>query len=477
MNSIRKHLLTGLLGGLGVLWLVVAVTVNVTVRASLEGAFDAELQTIAMEVRYVLPESGRQRAAKPSAFWFQFFQEKSGLYFEVWDGHLLFSDRSPNLGRQKLPKPAVFAETAHLWNFTLESGEKVRGIAQRFVLAGDRRIHVVVARNRSALDRNLRVLLAATGIAGLLLIPLVFLTVRMAVGRGLRQLQAFDARVAALSLHSLHERFATGDVAVELLPIARRLNELMERLEAGVDRERRLNADLAHELRTPIAELKTMSEVALAWPDQIRGEHYQEVLQVARQMQAVVDGMLLLARCEGGAETPTMEWLNVADLVGGCWRPHGENSQRKQLRVEQRVAPELVVRSNPGLLQIVLGNLLANAVDYTPPNGRVVIEAGRQDGRFCLRVANTSEGIEPQHVQDMFRRFWRRDAARSRGGHSGLGLTLAKTCADALSFDVVAELDEAAGMIVFSVLARDVVEPPVARGEDRESVPGNHPVM
>lgn len=477
MTSIRRHLLTGLLGGFGVLWLVAAVTVNVTVRASLEGAFDAELRTIAMEVRYVLPEGGRQRASKPSAFWFQFFQEKSGLYFEVWDGHLLFSDRSPNLGRQALPKPPVFAETPHFWNFSLESGEPVRGIAQRFVLAGDRRIHVVVARNRSALERNLRLLMAATGIVGLLLIPLVFLTVRIAVGRGLRQLRIFDARVAALSLHSLHERFATGDLAVELLPIARRLNELMERLEAGVARERRLNADLAHELRTPIAELKTMSEVALAWPEQVRDGHDQEVLQVVRQMQAVVDGMLLLARCEGGAETATMEWLNVADLVGGCWRPHGETAQRKQLQVEQRVAPDLMVRSNAGLLQIVLGNLFSNAVEYTPPGGRVVIEAGRRDGRFQLCVSNTAENIEPQHVANMFQRFWRRDAARSGGGHSGLGLTLAKTCADAVSLDLVAEFNEAAGMMIFWVRARDVDEPPVARGEDRESVPGNLPVM
>lgn len=477
MISIRKQLLTGLLGGLGVLWLAVAVTVNVTVRSSLVGEFDAELRAIALEVRYVLPEGGRPRTAKPSAFWFEFFQEKSGLYFEVWDGNLLFSDRSPNLGPQNLARPDVFTEEARLWNFTMESGEKVRGLAQRFVVAGDRRIHVVVARNRSALDRDLGLLMAATGGVGLLLIPLVFLAVRLAVGRGLRQLQAFDARVAALSVRSLHERFATGDVAVELLPTAHRLNALMERLEAGVDRERRLNADLAHELRTPIAELKTMAEVALAWPEQIRGEQYQEVLQVARQMQALVDGMLLLARCEGDGESPTLEPVNVADVVGAWWRSHAEVASRKALQVVSRLAPDLVVPLNPGLFQIVVGNLLANAVDYAPAGGRVELAAGRRDGRFYLTVANTTDDIEPQHVAMLFQRFWRRDAARSRAGHSGLGLTLAKSCANALSLDLTVALDEAAGLIQFTVLARAVDEPPVVTGDTVSFGTGNVPVM
>jgi signal transduction histidine kinase len=470
MTSLYKRLSAWLLAGLGLVWLVVGFSVYATVRRSLEGRFDAELKAMASEVRFFLPEGEHLQAPKSSAYWFDFFQPNSGLYFEVWDEYLLFSDRSGSLGDRKLPRPSTFTVAPQIWNFTLATGEKLRGIAQQFAGNGspDFALNVVVARNRESLDRSIQLLLGATGLVGLLFIPLSFLIVRLAVGRGLQPLRGFAERTAAFGIDSLHERFQTAGVPEELVPISRRLNELMDRLAAGIERERRLNQDLAHELRTPVAELKTMAEVALAWPNRIQGEQYREVLGAAEQMQSIINSMLLLARWDRSFERPAMEWVDVAGAVKSCWQPYASAADAKRLLVQESVPPGTGLQTNPELFRIILTNLLSNAVEYSPEGGTLAIEIRSEGDPFILTVANSTNNLEEKDIPHLFERFWRRDSAR-RTGHAGLGLPLAKSCANLLALDLSAELKESPQMIVFCLASHPAAE------SRREKDPAQHP--
>lgn len=465
MRSIRQRLLILLLAALGTLWLVTGIAVYVTVRHSLEGQFDAELNAMASEVRYLLPEHGARPAGTPSAYWFDFYQPDSGLYFEVWDEYLLFVDRSPSLGDLELPRPDSFGPDPVAWAFTLGSGEKVRAVARQFSLSDpvdpldgagtpQEPINVIVARNRDDLDGRLSAMLAATALVGILIVPLSFWLVRISVGWGLTPLRRFAERVSGLGIDSLDQRFPTTHMPAELKPVSERLNGLLERLEAGLERERRLNADLAHELRTPIAELKAMAELALTWPDKIDATQYREVLDVAGQMQAVIEGMLLLARCEQGAEKPERHAVPFFDLLEACWSPFEDQAATKALHVHRDIPPGTLLDTSPDLFQILLSNLLSNAVAYCPAGGSVAIEASGNAQSFALSIANTVESLSADDIPRLFDRFWRHDAARTGGaGHAGLGLPLAKACAEVLDLTLSVEYPAPSGMIVFQVKA------------------------
>ena len=396
MKSLYQRLSVWLLASLGIVWLAVGFSVYMTVRRSLEGRFDAELQAMASEVRYLLPEGRNLQMAKPSAYWFDFYQPDSGLYFEVWDEYLLFSDRSTSLGDRQLPRPPAFGEEPRIWNATLATGEKVRIIAQRLMqfmparpgaadesAEGGYPLNVVVARNRNALDRSLRLLLAATGLAGVLLIPVSFLTMRLAVGRGLRPLRDFAERTAAFGIDSLSERFQTDGVPAELLPISQRLNELMDRLAAGIERERRLNEDLAHELRTPVAELKTMAEVALGLARPDRGENYREVLGAANQMQSLIDSMLLLARWERNTERPAMEQVESGGNGGEMLPAAGGGRDRQGAARSQNDYPGM--RSCIRIPSCFASSCPISSpmpLNTAPMGGELIIETPADSGRF-----------------------------------------------------------------------------------------------
>jgi two-component system sensor histidine kinase BaeS len=191
-----------------------------------------------------------------------------------------------------------------------------------------------------------------------------------------------------------------------------------------------------------VAELKAMAEVALLWPERISAAQYREVLEVATQMQAVIDNMLLLARWERSPERPAMEPVDLGEMVRRCWQPHAGAAAGKRLHVRILIPSGTSWPANPELLRMVVGNLISNAVEYSPEGGEIGIEHVEDSGGRDLVFDNPAEHLAPGDVPHLFERFWRADAARHGTGHAGLGLPLAKTCAGIMGLSLAAELDE-----------------------------------
>ncbi|MGH8583159.1 MAG: sensor histidine kinase [Gammaproteobacteria bacterium] len=216
------------------------------------------------------------------------------------------------------------------------------------------------------------------------------------------------------------------------------------RLENAFQRERRFGADLAHELRTPISELRSLAEVALKWPEDAGGRAaFQEAFAVAHRMETIVAGLLTLVRCEDGKQAVAVAPVKVAELVEEIWSPLAERAQRKQLAVATEIPRAFCLETDRSLLRLILSNLLANTVDYTPAGGQLSIAASSRNGRFDLTVANTTDVLSPQDLPHLFERFWRKDAARTDSAHAGLGLSLASVSAGVLGMMLSAELADA----------------------------------
>jgi two-component system sensor histidine kinase QseC len=298
---------------------------------------------------------------------------------------------------------------------------------------------LVVATDRSEIDRTLSLLGSVLAGVGVLLASAIALAIAYGLRRELAPLDALAEQAGRIDATSLAIRFPVDALPGELRPIADRLNALLGRLEQSFEREREFSANVAHELRTPLAELRTAAELALAWPDARQADTDRETLAIARQMEGIVSRLLALLRSERGLLPLTSESLSLPEMLRATWQPFADRAAAKRLEVLWHVDETISIRSDPVLLRSIITNLLENAAEYTPPDGTIRIEV-EASPRFCLRIANTIDTVTPPDVSKLFDRFWRHDAARSSGEHVGLGLSLARAFASAMGYELTASV-------------------------------------
>jgi two-component system sensor histidine kinase QseC len=302
---------------------------------------------------------------------------------------------------------------------------------------------VSVAQEPRELDATLRVLATSLLLAALVLAGGSALAVTLAVRRGLRPMERLGREADAVGAGSLGHRFPVSDLPAELRPIAARLNALLARLGEAFARERRFTADVAHELRTPVAELRALAEVALKWPEDDRPrENYRDVLQIARQMEALITRLLSIARCEAGAQAVGRERLDLCRMLRECWDSHAQAAGARQVRVEWALPDTLVVESDRAMLGALIDNLVSNAVTYAPAGGTVRVEAAHDGVAVALSVRNPCDGLGAADLPHLFEPFWRKDPARTGGAHCGLGLAVVAAYAKALGLALRADLPE-----------------------------------
>ena len=225
----------------------------------------------------------------------------------------------------------------------------------------------------------------------------------------------------------------------EIAPIVTRLNDLMARLEEGFERERRFSGYLAHELRTPLAAIRSTSEVALKWPEQATPEDYGAIARLAARLQQTVESLLLLARAETISAGIVRDAVTLRPLVEECAAQHAERAREREVTLTMRLDETAVLQTDARLLRIIMTNLIANAVEYAPLCSEVTLVCRATDRLF--EVTNAAPALTVHDVPQLFERLWRKDAARSDATHAGLGLSLARSCAIALGLVLIANLD------------------------------------
>jgi signal transduction histidine kinase len=249
------------------------------------------------------------------------------------------------------------------------------------------------------------------------------------IGRGLRPVNAIAGRIARVGRRSLSDRLEPSGVPRELLPIVDRLNGLLERLELAFSRERAFTADVAHELRTPLAGLETAIEVCASRTRQ--PQEYQKVLSqclgVTRQMHAMVDSLLILARADGRTLAVSQTSFCLNTLLNETWKPFADRAARRRLHLIRSGEPDGPICSDREKLRQILHNLFDNAVSYADEGGTLTIRIAAQAGLVSIVVANSGSRLSQDQADHAFERFWRGDAARSEtGSHCGLGLAITR---------------------------------------------------
>ncbi len=453
----RRRLLLTLAAGLALLIAATGVFAYSALETHVNEEFDTALRATARAlVTLTEQEDGVIELDYPSDLMPGFERDKQPDYFQYWldDGTPLVRSKQLKADLPFAPAGAAVGEPL-LSDITLPDGRAGRMVQIEFMPRGkehpeQRRVFLAVARGRERVDGLLSRLgfgIAAVAAAALLLSAVL---VWSALAAGLRPLDRIAQQVETLDADSLDARIALPQTPVELAPIVGQLNGLLARLQDSFDRERRFTGNVAHELRTPIAELRSLAEVGARWPDdkEAVAGFFDDVGAIAGRMEHVIADLLLLARCHAGVERIETSATDLAEVVEAAWARVADRALERglSLRIDLSGAPpsskrapdsrRTVVESDPGKLGIVLDNLFGNAVSYARRGTEIRCVAGTDGDVLGLEVENEAEPMSPGDLDKLAEPFWRQDEARADSAHAGLGLSVVAAVAQLLGLEL-----------------------------------------
>jgi len=449
--SIRVRLLCWMSVSMALLLTVFAVVVYEVMSRSLVNGFD---EVLASTVRTIHGSVEQERDGVKIEIdereLPEFYRATRPDYFQLWreDGGTVA--RSPSLKGADLERIATPLDLLSFRPIRLPDGRAGRAVYLFFKPKVDedvkdagpsQKLTLTVARETAALDSQIRLLQVVLGATTGGTIILALLVSTVLVRRGLQPLSVVASRIGAIGHDDLSTRIEVKTLPAEVEPVVQRLNDLLQRLDEAFCRERAFTADAAHELRTPLAGLRSILEVALARPRV--SEDYRhamtDCLDIVQRTHAMIDNLLALARLDSGQASLHLQSLCLAELIETALRPLANRIQARGISVEKRVSVDIVCITDRDSLFATLTILFTNAVEYTNDEGRIEVAADQTDGSLELTLANTGCRLSAEDARRVFERFWRSDISRTDTGiHCGLGLPLAQRIVTSLGGAITA---------------------------------------
>jgi signal transduction histidine kinase len=226
----------------------------------------------------------------------------------------------------------------------------------------------------------------------------------------------------------------------EISELGAAFNTMAGSLQQSEQVRRDMTADIAHELRTPLAVMRGNLEAMLDGVYPFDAEHLDPVLNQVNLLTRLVDDLRTLALAEAGQLPLSKRPVDLAALLQSVWTSFEAQAATQQVTLLTEIAPDLpTVELDPDRMQQTIGILISNALRYTPPQGSITVAAQTDRASVTIEVADTGSGIAPEDLPHVFDRFYRADKSRAReSGGSGLGLAIAKSIVEAHGGSIVA---------------------------------------
>ncbi|MBK1887864.1 MULTISPECIES: ATP-binding protein [Marinobacter] len=411
-SSLRWRLFTILAVSVLLAWIATAFFTYLDARKEIGMTLDSRLVKAAEQISMHLDKS--QNASEVG----QRVRDYTGTVLQVWnsDGTLLLdSSTAPEerLGTQR----DGFESTT------------INGVRYRVYSQWDKAGHLNV---RVGEQYELRDALAES-VASHLLHPLYFavpvlgLLIWLSVGAGLAPLSRFTREVKQREPDKLDPLDLT-DTPREVMPLQDALNALFGRLQVSLEHERRFTADAAHELRTPLAAIKTQAQVAFAARDPRKLEHaLDRIVSGTDRAAHLIEQLLVLSQVDSEQASANPKPVKLSAVVNECVASHAQAAIRKGVDLGFEAADDGAVLGDATLLGILVRNLVDNAVRYTPAGGQVDVRIKRVGEEVVLLVVDTGPGIPEKARNVVVSRFYRGLGSGEEG--SGLGLSIVERIA------------------------------------------------
>ncbi|MGC3988898.1 MAG: histidine kinase dimerization/phospho-acceptor domain-containing protein [Chthoniobacteraceae bacterium] len=442
MKSIRNQLLRFLLLGQTLLLLGVVLALYLVMRNALLRQFDQMLEAQAdgfistSELENGVLDFEFSKVPPRS-----FVTTKHADYFQVWDQHGATLVKSKSLRANSLPTPDLSIRHSPVTDIRLPNGERGRSVIRKFrpqitegIPEKTAEMTLFMAFSRTELDKNLHIFGGLLLAGAAVLLAGNALMVLWSVRNELRPLDQLAEETSRIDSTHLDFRFATEEAPAELRPIATRLNELLARLNTAFQRERRFSSNVAHELRTPIAELTIIAEVGLteAHSPVVR-DYFTDIKSITHRIGSLVSTLLRIARCEAGTESVIMEPVDLMARLRSIAEKESPIASERGIRVKLPSVEQSFVLADAAVLDAILVNLFSNAALYTPSGGRIECHLQPRASTTVLTIRNTNPGLQESDLPHLLEPFWRADASHTDSAHCGLGLNLVASYARLLS--------------------------------------------
>lgn len=454
-NSIRARLTITLIVSTGILMLSGFSAMDVLVERALCKQFDQNLLTKArLLTRF--PEVDRnginlEFTEHPLP---EFERPELGEYYQLWlrDGTVLSKSRS--LGTASLRPQFGTADQPVYQNIQLPDGHPGRAVGIGFFPSIEVKdpaaqsetqfaMGLVLARDRTSLNHLLTEVRLGISATGCLLILLTGGVVNRSLRKGLAPINRLACEVEKLEASSLTTaQISQKNLPDELSLIATELNRMIERLNKAFQREQRLTSDIAHEINTPLSELRMASEIALKWPNdpEATRDLAQQTLDSVTGLQNVTGKLLELARQQNASAID----LHEIDLVT-VWTETRDSFVEKMLArnllLEEKLPESAPIKSDFVLLRIILNNLLENAIEHSPDGASIHCNLSIvTNDTWRLSIENPNRTLCEADMERLFDPLWHHDSSRTDSNHCGLGLSLVKTITARLGIHVQASL-------------------------------------
>ena len=362
------------------------------------------------------------------------------VFVEFYDSYNQLIDKSPNLKNLNLKLFPIEKDNQYI--DTQLNQKPIRQIQVPVFQEKEIIGHLVVAMSLDDAEMvigNLRNIL-------LISIPLIlivlYLIARFFAGRSIQPVKTIIETSSQITKDNLNTRIPLPQNKDELFVLSENINNLLNRIEDAVDREKQFTSDASHELRTPLAVIKGTMEVLIRKP---RNQHeYEEKIQFCisevDRLNHMVDQLLLLARFENQKQNVKQESIYLNALILDNLTRFSDKTESKKLKIKTDFTDDYYIQSDNYLVSIIFSNLISNAIKYSQDNGEIVLQLEKTPTEIIFTISDNGIGISEQDVNKIFNSFYRSDISNHpeiKG--TGLGLSIVKRLCDLLNLKIEVE--------------------------------------
>jgi signal transduction histidine kinase len=360
------------------------------------------------------------------------------VFVQFYDNNKEVIDKSPNLKNSNLK---LFNDSNNIFIDTKLNDIPLRQIQTAIINKGEVVGYLVVAMSLEDFEIVL-ILKNILLITFPLILILLFLIARFFAGRSIKPVRTIIDTSSQITKDNLQTRIPLPKNKDELYVLSENINNLLNRIESAIDREKQFTSDASHELRTPLAVIKGTMEVLIRKPR--NQQEYEEKIQFCisevDRLNHMVDQLLLLARFENQKQNVKQETIYLNALILDNLTRFSEKTENKKIKIVADFTEDFYVQSDNYLVSIIFSNLISNAIKYSNDNGKIELKLEKTLTDIIFTIADNGVGISEQDLNKIFNSFYRSDVTNHpdiKG--TGLGLSIVKRLCDLLKIKISVE--------------------------------------
>lgn len=361
------------------------------------------------------------------------------VFVEFYDNNKQLIDKSPNLKNSNVE--LLDNDKNNKFTDTKLNGIPIRQIQMPIINKNEIVGYLVVAMSLEDFE-IVKILKNILLISYPLILILLFLIARFFAGKSIKPVLTIIDTLSKITKDNLKTRIPLPINKDELFILSKNINNLLDRVENAIEREKQFTSDASHELRTPLAVMKGTMEVLIRKPrTQIQYEEkINFCISEVDRLNHMVDQLLLLARFENQKQNIKNETIYLNAIILDNLTRFSQKIAHKKLKVITNFSEDFYIQSDSYLVSIIVSNLISNALKYSNDNEVVTIILTNEGNQIIFKISNNGIGIVQSDIAKIFNSFYRSDVTnQSEVKGTGLGLSIVKRLCDLLKFEISVE--------------------------------------